>query len=186
MTFDGETNTGLVHRAAAGDQAAWRDLIAEYDPLLHSVTRRFRLSGEQAADVVQTTWLRLIEHIGRLREPRGLPGWLRTTAQHLCIAVVRQQSRYVPYADEPPAVVDGPEVEALRADRRATVRRALARLPQRDRALLSMLAGRATSYQQISRTLDMPVGSIGPTRARALLRLRAELAAGDLVDAALD
>jgi RNA polymerase sigma factor (sigma-70 family) len=177
--------TTRLRRAAQGDQEAWRALVQEHNAMLWSVTRGFRLGDQQAADVVQTTWLRLVEHIRTIRSPECLPGWLRKTAYHLCIGVINQQRRLAPLTEQEEATPgpDDPELSALRHDRRDIVRRALERLPRRDRDLLALLAAPTVSYARISRTLDMPRGSIGPTRARALQRLRAELAASDLVDA---
>src|SRR3712207_751025 len=77
--------TVLVHRAAEGDPAAWNAIVDEYAGLLWSVVRGFRLNDAQAADAVQTTWLRLVEHIADLREPGHVAGWLKTTAQRVCL-----------------------------------------------------------------------------------------------------
>ncbi len=72
--------TVLVHRAAEGDPAAWNAIVDEFSGLLWSVVRGFRLNEAQSADAVQTTWLRLVEHIADLREPEHVAGWLKTTA----------------------------------------------------------------------------------------------------------
>ena len=189
--------TVLVHRAAEGDPAAWNAIVDEYAGLLWSVVRGFRLNDAQAADAVQTTWLRLVEHIADLREPGHVAGWLKTTAQRVCLQVIRQGGREqltdwdedrgagsgVRYdgSDE-----DGPEVAALRREQQELVRRALAELPDRHRQLMELLlASPAISYQEIGARLGMPVGSIGPTRARILARLRESLATAGLQDLAL-
>jgi RNA polymerase sigma factor (sigma-70 family) len=179
---------GLLRRAVHGDQAAWTTIVARYNPLLWSVTRQFRLTHEQAADAVQTTWLLLVEHIARIRDPRRLSGWLRRTVHNLCIRVLRTTARERPLIvdQHDQAVHDGPEPSLLRRDRHAIVRDALGALSHRDRQLLSLLASSDGTYADISRMLDMPVGSIGPTRARALHRLRLLLEARDVGDAALD
>jgi RNA polymerase sigma factor (sigma-70 family) len=182
-----ETST-LVRRAAEGDQEAWDTLVVRYSGLLWAVVRRFRLDDEQAADVLQTTWLRLVENIGSIRDPARLPGWLATTARRRCLDAVTASARQQPIADgfDPPTPDSGPEASVLQSERNSMVRRALDRLPERDRALLTMLvADPPRSYEEISARLRMPVGSIGPTRARALRRLRGELEASHLVDAAL-
>ena len=85
--------TVLVHRAAEGDPAAWNAIVDEYAGLLWSVTRGFRLNEAQAADAVQTTWLRLVEHVADLREPAHVAGWLKTTAHRVCLQVIRQGGR---------------------------------------------------------------------------------------------
>src|SRR3712207_8075199 len=85
--------TVLVHRAAEGDAAAWNAIVDEYAGLLWSVVRGFRLNEAQAADAVQTTWLRLVEHVADLREPEHVAGWLKTTASRVCLQVIRQGRR---------------------------------------------------------------------------------------------
>jgi RNA polymerase sigma factor (sigma-70 family) len=188
--------TVLVRRAAAGQQAAWEELVDQYSPLVSSVVRGFRLGETQAADAAQTTWLRLVEHLTDIRDPERLPGWLRTTARRACLAIIRESGREQltesvddlgttadRYRD---AGYDGPEVRVLRQDQQALVRRALADLSERQRALLALLvASPRLSYAEIGARLDMPVGSIGPTRARILARLREALEMADLHDLAL-
>ncbi len=189
--------TVLVHRAAGGDPAAWNAIVDEYAGLLWSVVRQFRLNDAQAADAVQTTWLRLVEHVADLREPGHVAGWLKTTAQRVCLQVIRQGGREqltdwdedrgagsgVRY-DGPDE--DGPEVTALRREQQELVRHALADLPDRHRQLMELLlASPAISYQEIGARLGMPVGSIGPTRARILARMRESLATVGLQDLAL-
>jgi RNA polymerase sigma factor (sigma-70 family) len=188
--------TVLVRRAAAGQQPAWEELVDEFSPLVWSVVRSFRLGDTQAADAAQTTWLRLVEHLTDIRDPERLPGWLRTTARRVCLAVVREGGREQltecvddlgrtvdRYRDAPD---DGPEAGVLRQDQQALVRQALAGLTERQRTLLALLvASPPMSYAEIGARIDMPVGSIGPTRARILARLREELEKADLHDLAL-
>ena len=189
--------TVLVHRAAEGDPAAWNAIVDEYAGLLWSVVRGFRFNEAQAADAVQTTWLRLVEHVADLREPAHLPGWLKTTAQRVCLHVIRQSSReqLVDGDDDrgwgsddryDDAELDGPEVTALRREQQVLVRRALAGLPDRHRELMELLiASPPVSYREISVRLGIPVGSIGPTRARILTHLREALAPVGLHDLVL-
>jgi RNA polymerase sigma factor (sigma-70 family) len=188
--------TDLVRRAARGDQRAWQAIVEQYSRLVWSVARGYRLSEAQTADAVQTTWLRLLEHLSEIREPDRLPGWLRTTAQRVCLAMLRDARREAPIESCEETTVDlrwpvaeeaGPEECALRRDHQVLVRRAVATLPQRHQALLGLLVSPTpVSYQEISAGLGMPVGSIGPTRARILARLRLELETAGLCDAALN
>ena len=188
--------TVLVRRAAAGQQTAWEELVDGYSSLVWSVVRGFRLSEAQAADAAQTTWLRLVEHLTDIRDPERLPGWLRTTARRVCIAIIRESGReqLTERVDDLGATVDryrdagydGPEARALQQDREALVRQALAGLTERQRTLLGLLvASPPMSYSEIGARLDMPVGSIGPTRTRILARLRESLETADLHDLAL-
>ena len=189
--------TVLIHRAAEGDAAAWNAIVDEYSGLLWSVVRGFRLNEAQAADAVQTTWLRLVEHVADLREPDHVAGWLKTTAHRVCLQVIRQGGReqLTDWDEDRGSEAgarydgpdeDGPEAAALRQEHRALVRRALAELPDRHRQLMELLvASPPISYQDISARLGMPVGSIGPTRARILARLREALATAGLEDLVL-
>ena len=171
----------LVEAAARGDQAAWNELVSRYSSLLWAVARAHRLTGGDAADVVQTTWLRLIEHLPTIRNPEGVGAWLATTARRECLRTLRHTRRCKPVA-EMDAVL-APDVRQLddrllREEQHAGVRRAFEQLSASDRALLRLLtADPAPSYQEISAALGMPIGSIGPTRGRALERLRRELRA---------
>jgi RNA polymerase sigma factor (sigma-70 family) len=177
----GERGTeALVAAAAAGEPQAWSQLIDRYAVLIRSVCRAHRLADADADDVAQFTWLRAVEHIGRLRDPDRFGAWIGTTARHECLRVLRGGKRVVPTADEiqGPLFAEhaDPEETALAAERRAAVREALATLPPRQRTLLRLLhADSAPSYEAIGAALGMPVGSIGPTRGRALERLRREL-----------
>lgn len=180
----------LVRRAAEGDEAAWNEIVDRYAGLLWSVVRGFRLGDAQAADAVQTTWLRLLEHLPAVREPERLGGWLRTTARRVCLEVLREARREEPadlseeharFGCPATADADGPEGCALRRDREAAVRRAVLTLPERQQRLLALLvADPQPSYEEIGTRLGMPVGSIGPTRARILARLRGALEAADV------
>ena len=184
----------LVRRAAGGDQAAWQAIVERYGSLLGSVVRAHRLSDAEAADAVQATWLRLVENIDGIREPARLAGWLRTTMRRECLATIRRAGRERPSdpgtlrpADEPaPDRLDAdPEALALHRERAELVRAAVRGLPERSQQLLGMLvASPPLSYREIGSRLGMPVGSIGPARARVLAQLRTSLADAGLRDAA--
>lgn len=147
--------------------------------MLRAVVGRHRLSRADASDVVQTTWLRLAENLDRLNDPSRVGAWLATTARNECLRTLRTLARET--ADEqPPEPRDREPVAVdrrlLRADRNAELWSAFARLSARDQALLRMVvADRPPSYKEIGTALAMPIGSIGPTRGRALERLRREL-----------
>jgi RNA polymerase sigma factor (sigma-70 family) len=168
----------LVARAVSGDQRAWNDLVERYAPLVWSICNRYQLRGQDIEDVGQTVWLRLIEHLGNLREPAALPGWIATTTQRECGRVLRAARR----ADHAGPVLDdleslaGPvviEQEIITAETHAALRAAFAELPLRCRQLLSMLISDPPhTYSEISDVLEIPVGSIGPERGRCLQRLR--------------
>lgn len=169
----------LVTRASAGDQQAWNEIIERYSPLVWSICLRYRLDRQDIDDVGQSVWLLLVERISRLREPAALPGWLATTTQRECLRVLRAARRHdhaelLPEEQMPPdpdATVI--EEEILAAERDAGIRAAFAELPRGCRELLALLVSDPPrSYEDISATLGMRVGSIGPMRARCLDRLR--------------
>jgi RNA polymerase sigma factor (sigma-70 family) len=171
-------NTRLMHRAAAGDEAAWNDLIDRFSGLVWSIPRSLGLGAADAADVFQTTWLRLVEHVGALAEPEHVAAWLATTARRECLRLLRGAQRQIPVGDAlPERIAETPEPHArlVAAERDATLRLAFARLRPADQALLRLLVTDPTpSYNEVSVALDMPIGSIGPTRARCIARLARE------------
>jgi RNA polymerase sigma factor (sigma-70 family) len=168
----------LVRRAAAGDKSAWEGLVDKYSRLIWAMTRDFRLTEMDAADVVQATWLRLLEHIDRIEYPERISSWLATTARHECLRHLAARKRVVFAQDQDVTFSDigtQPELdERLLADERVReVRAALAQLPSRSQQLIELLmADPPVSYVEISSKLGVPVGSIGPTRGRCLERLR--------------
>jgi RNA polymerase sigma factor (sigma-70 family) len=168
----------LVIRARAGDQGSWNALVDRFLPLVNAVIAKFRLSKADADDVNQTVWLRLVEHLGDLREPRALPGWLATTARHESLRIIRLRGRDTPVDPQGVAldrVGEQPELdeELIRTERAQALREGLLELPAGRRELLELLmADPPVSYDEISAKLGIPKGSIGPTRARALEQLR--------------
>ena len=183
---DPATVARIASAAATGDERAWNALVDEFGGLVWAIVRAHRLSEADGADVAQATWLALVEHLADLRDAERVGAWLATTARRECLRVLRASRRQVPTADDFPEEVEDVEVagELMLEQRDAALWRAFDRLPARDQALLRLLvADPQPSYQEISAALDMPIGSIGPTRARSLERLRAELARDGLVTA---
>jgi RNA polymerase sigma factor (sigma-70 family) len=168
----------LVTRAAASDPSAWNEIVERYAPLVWSICIRFQLSNPDIEDVGQNVWLLLVEQLGKLREPAALPGWLATTTHRECLRVVtaaRKSERLGTKLDDALQFVDDTviEEEILVAERNAGLRAAFAELPPRCQQLLAMLLSDPPySYAEISAALGIPVGSIGPQRARCLERMR--------------
>src|SRR3954467_14082387 len=96
----------LVRAAADGDQAAWHGLVDRYNGLVWSVARAPRLSTVDASDVVQTTWLRLVEHLDRLQDPERVGAWLATTARRECLRALRHSARQIPSEELPETPTD--------------------------------------------------------------------------------
>ena len=185
---DDPTVVALVNRATRGDPAAWNEIVERYAPLVWAICTRFQLSNHDREDVGQNVWLLLVEQLGKLREPAALPGWLATTTHRECLRVVtaaRKSERLGTGPDDAPQFVDNTMIdeEILMAERNAALRTALAELPPRCQQLLAMLiSDPPCSYAEISATLQIPVGSIGPLRARYLERLRKSSALAGLGD----
>jgi len=169
----------LVQRAVDGDEAAWAAIVDRYATLIWAVCRRFGLYQADADDVAQAVWLRLLEHLPDLREPAALPGWMVTTTRRECLRHAQKaqgrSSREAPLVEEilsPSAAVDLDD-GLLQAERFDALRAAFAALGTKCRELLSLLLRDPTpAYAEISAELGMPVGSIGPIRARCLETLR--------------
>jgi RNA polymerase sigma factor (sigma-70 family) len=169
----------LLRRADKGDDLAWNTIVERYTSLLWSVARGHRLNTADAADVVQTTWLRLVEHLHTIREPDRLTAWLVTTARRESLRVlglarredlggVDQLTAQLSDDREPP-VDEG----LLLSERDAMLWQCFGQLSERCQVILrTLMATPAPSYAEVSAALDVPVGSIGPTRGRCLERLR--------------
>lgn len=179
--------TDLIERAGANDQHAWRQLVARFGNMVWAVARSHRLDAADAADVSQTTWLRLAENLGSLRDPARLPGWLATTARRESLRVLAGRRRESP-AEMPDQLPDepdhgrtsAPEARVLADDRDARLWRSFALLSERCQQVLRILSSAPElSYAEVGAALDIPVGSIGPTRGRCLEALRRMLVPDD-------
>lgn len=182
-----EETSDLVAAAAAGDSAAWDALVNQYTGLLWSIARGFRLSNADAGDAVQTTWLRLVENLDRIEDPSRLPGWLATTVRRECLRLLKRSGRErLSTDDEMPDRADDADpldTHLLTDERDAALWIAFGRMSERCRVLLrALLASPPQSYAEISAALDLPIGSIGPTRGRCLDQLRQIAAADDLLN----
>jgi len=168
----------LVHDAQEGDQAALNALVDRFLPLVTAIVKRFRLSSADADDVNQTVWLRLVEHLGEIREPRAVPGWLVTTTRNEALRGIKRRGREVVLDPHSNAMgllheVNDMDEGMMREELSQALRDALLELsPGRRELLTLLLADPPLSYDEISNRLGIPIGSIGPTRARALEQLR--------------
>ncbi len=168
----------LVSQAREGDQSAWNAIVERYLPLVCGLARRYRLSEADGDDVCQTVWLRLVEKLGDLREPAALPGWIATTTRNECLRVIAGRKRMTPVDPVESSTLAGvtddlADADLVAAEERQALRDGLASLPDdRRELLLILLTDPPIPYADISERLGIPVGSIGPTRARALEQLR--------------
>jgi RNA polymerase sigma factor (sigma-70 family) len=172
----------LLRRVIDGDERAWNEVVDRFAGLVWSVARSYRLSAAATDDVVQTVWLRLAEHASRIRQPERLASWLATTTRNEALRVIRGNNRLTPQ----PTVDDYAEPTTPSVEERVSddvtlraVLKAFAGLSPEDQQLMRLLcAVPPLDYQTIAELLGRPIGSIGPTRARCLERLKKLLPPG--------
>jgi RNA polymerase sigma factor (sigma-70 family) len=183
----------LVTRAATGDKQAWDALVERFSPLIWSICRKHRLTDADAEDVGQNVWLRLVDQLGKIRDPAALPGWLVTVTRRECLQVVgaTQKSRTAGYMTDAQIIADEQsrtaEQELLAAEYHAALREAFAALPPSGQQLIALLLqDPPVPYAEISIRLGIPVGSIGPTRRRCVDKLRHYPAVAALINTDTD
>lgn len=188
MTFADLPDAELLARCREGSAAAWEALVHRYQRLIYTVVRRAGLDEHSAADVFQTVFERLGAHLDRIDQPERLQAWLVTTAKRETLRLLEQERRMARpadggEADDPLAALADesplPDELLARLQDEHRVRRALQRLDERSRQLLALLflQDEPLAYADIAARLGISEGSIGPTRMRALAKLRELLAA---------
>lgn len=180
-------DVALVRRCRAGDATAWGQLVARYQRLVYAIVTRMGLDEHVAADVFQTVFEKLVQHLPTLREPEHLQAWIVTTAKREGLAARRRGQRQVSMTRDDDGDSQGPAEwdladDSLGAEQRLDelqqlhrLRLGLDRLDERCRELLQLVfrdEDEHLGYDEISRRLNLPVGSIGPTRSRCLGKLR--------------
>jgi RNA polymerase sigma factor (sigma-70 family) len=177
-----QSDAQLIASCQNGEAWAWDALVERYKSLVYSVALRAGLGQEDAADAFQTVFAVLLENLGRLRDPQGLAAWLITTTKRTSWSIIRKRHREPAVGDTPQTprttawegTSGGTEWDEERWADRVLVREALNRLGRRCKDLLWMLYFDRSdpSYEQVSHKLSIPLGSIGPTRARCLQKMR--------------
>ena len=186
-TIDSEALEAAVLGARNGDSEAWHELYRLLDGRLRAMAAaKFRLQAADIDDVVQTAWLRLVDHFETIREPRAVLAWMRTTTSNNCVSLVSRSpaSREVPTEHdklERASVNDDPEAAVISREVEQVLTQAVSHLVGRRRQLIDLVRNDSLdSYQATSVELDMPVGSIGPTLGRAYYELRRDHAVAAL------
>jgi RNA polymerase sigma factor (sigma-70 family) len=182
---DPESDEGLVFACRRGEANAWSMLVNRYQRLIYAIPRRAGLDEDQVAEVFQRTFTKLFENLERINQPNRIQAWLVTTARRETLSLIHQQrrepalwdidnhhgeSRYEAMPDDAPL----PDEALERLQEQHTIRTALESLGEPCCQLLKMLFYRADllSYAEVAAALNMPEGSLGPTRARCLQKLR--------------
>ena len=175
------SDESLVLACRSGDATAWEALVERYQRLVYSIARHAGLDHEQSADVFQRVFARLVERLGQIEQPALIGAWLATTARHEAWRFSRHERMARVASLDSPDVAEPfadkallPEALMLRLEEQHQVRAALGTLDERCRRLLTLLFYRPDTapYAEIATLLGMSEGSIGPTRARCLQKLR--------------
>jgi RNA polymerase sigma factor (sigma-70 family) len=180
-----EDDAILLAAAANGHQPSWNALVDRYTGLLWSIARGFRLDTADCADIIQNTWLHLVESLDRISDPERLVGWLATTARRECLQLLRRRSRAVieggDILDDLVDPAEPVDARILLTERDAALWRTLDALSDHCRRLLRLLmVTPPPRYVEVAAAMGVPIGSIGPQRQRCLAALR------ELADPTLD
>lgn len=176
------TDEALITACRAGAETAWETIVHKYQNLIFSIPRRAGLDGDAAEDVLQEVFKTLFEKLNSIEQPQFLRAWLTTTARHKTIHYVQREKRgriqplfneenEINYEVPDRALL--PDEVLLRLEKENQIEAALSKIDDRCRRLVTMLylETEQIPYQEIADALDLPVGSIGPTRARCLKKL---------------
>lgn len=182
---------GLLHRLGVHDEQAWQSVVHDHGPRLRRLGFSYRLRAQEVEDALQATWLILLTHVEQVRDPACLGGWLTSIMRHECLRIMRRAGRRRESLVDEWAGYEGYTTDdvdvAARLDREvlsSQIWRLVCRLPPRQRDLIRALyEPDPPSYSDVSVRMSMPLGAIGPTRQRALRRLRALLEGRDPVRA---
>lgn len=173
-----ELSESLVRRVRAEEDGAWEALVEQFEALVYAIPREMGLSDPDCDEVFQITWTLLYKQIHNLRQPGALPAWLITTANRHAWRLVQRarRRREIETPASIPVSADehaGPLEETETLERRQLVRDSLSDISERCRALLERLyfSQEDSSYADVAESLEMPVGSVGPTRLRCLASL---------------
>ena len=173
----------LLAAARQGSEDALGQMVTELSPLLWQVARAAGLSSGDAEDVLQTTWMRLVAHLGDIHDSAALTSWLVTTTKREAWRVSAEGRRQLPADQESfaelPDQGPGSEEQVITEDQRRVLWAAIGQLSRRCQELLRIIAfAPRPDYSAVAAALGMPVGSIGPTRGRCLAKLRVLLVSG--------
>lgn len=176
------TDEELVAACRRGDESAWETIVLKYQNMLYSIPRRAGLGIDLASDVLQDVFLTLFEKLDTLEQPQFLRAWLTTTTRHKTIHLIQRETRGRPKSIdelEEETFFEFPDKAPLQdevlinLEKEISIEKAMSQMDERCRRLISMLylEQEQIPYTEISTILEIPLGSIGPTRARCLQKL---------------
>lgn len=170
----------LVQDCRRGDAAAWEALVMRYQRLVYAIARRAGLDNDQSAEAFQNVFVALVEHLDRIEQPARVGAWLATAARYEALRVRRRiRAAATPDIESPLHAAylldDTPLDNALlQLEEQNQIRKAMTMLDERCRTLVTLLFYRPDPppYAEIAGLLGISEGSIGPTRARCLAKVR--------------
>lgn len=181
VEWSDQDDTTLVQACLDGNESAWDTLIDRYSRLIYSIPLRYGVSQALADEIFQETCLIMLEKLGTLRDQARVGSWIITTTRRLCMQHWRQNKKIQTSPIEDDMDFDSGEeaveVNLLHIEQQHLVCQALVNMPSRDQALLRALYFEVPPkpYADIADSLNVPLGSIGPLRARSLQKLRREM-----------
>jgi RNA polymerase sigma factor (sigma-70 family) len=183
-TLEEANDESLVLACRRGNSDAWDVLVNRYQRLIYTIPRRAGLDEDRAAEVFQRTFVKLLENLDRIRQPESIHAWLVTTARRETLQLIREECAEGSLSPRKENLDDGSTSEAIpddsplpgetleRLEEQHLVRMAIASMDERSRDVLTLLYYHPLSYAEIAALLQIPEGSLGPTRARCLEKLR--------------
>lgn len=177
----------VVDRASRGEEGAWKIIVMRFSGLIRRIARAYGLCHSDISDISQIVWMRAFENIAKVRDPRHLGTWIAVVTERECMHLVRKTSNEQLISDheELDRADDAPALDhrIITREQEEAVRQAINSLPSKGRLLMLLLiAGEKPEYEAVAQKLNMPVGSIGPTRQRCLRLLRENVALRELMD----
>jgi RNA polymerase sigma factor (sigma-70 family) len=175
------SDADLLMACQQGEEDAWGALVGRYERLVYTIPYRYGLTPSEVSDVFQSVWLALLRNLGSLRQPDRIAAWLVTTTRRECWERRRGDKYKKEFSSELDSNIiktksDEPSPDELVStyERHEALRQAMEHLEPRCRRLIHLLYFDPSipSYAEVSEMLSMPIGSIGPMRARCLKKLR--------------
>lgn len=171
--------TILINRCIDGDASAWDELVNLITPSILMTCRQMRLSQEESLDIFGQVCYILLQNLDRLKSPEKILSYVSTTARREVLRGIRRTKLFEKLEEETTKQISvtefsRPDEEFDKMSELEILMAAMAQLPEKEYKLLWHLFLDETepSYDEISEKVGIPVSSIGPTRSRALLKLK--------------